>query len=123
MIIILATLFTPSVSCGAPSFSTGVTVEPVTNTTVDSEIVYQCQSGFLPEGEMTSVCRRDGMWNPDPVTLLCEGKMYALATRQANIDDIISSVHILDYCQTTTKNSNLMQQTVEFQGLLEMELL
>ena len=72
---------------------------------------------------MTSVCRRDGMWNPDPVTLLCEGKMYALATRQANIDDIISSVHILDYCQTTTKNSNLMQQTVEFQGLLEMELL
>ena len=123
MIIILAGLFTPSVSCGAPSFSTGVTVEPFSNTTVGSEIVYQCQSGFLPEGEMTSVCGGDGRWNPDPVTLLCEGKMYALATRQANINDIISSVHILDYCQTTTKNSNLMQQTVEFQGLLEMELL
>ena len=113
-------VYTPnSVNCGAPSFSTGVS-----NTTVDSQIVYQCQSGFLPEGGVTSVCRGDGRWNPDPATLLCEGKIYALATRQANIDDIISSVHILDYrLKTTTKNSNLMQQTVEFQDLLEMELL
>ena len=80
MIIILATLFTPSVSCGAPSFSTGVTVAPFNSTTVGSEIVYQCQSGLLPEGRMTSVCREDGMWNPDPATLLCEGKSYALAS-------------------------------------------
>ena len=65
-----------SVSCGAPSFASGVDVEPVTNTTVGSEIVYQCQSGFLPEGRMTSVCRENGRWNPDPATLLCEGKMY-----------------------------------------------
>ena len=50
-------VYTPSVSCGAPSFSTGVTVEPFSNTTVDSQIVYQCQSGFLPEGGVTSVCR------------------------------------------------------------------
>ena len=80
MIFILATLFTPSVSCGAPSFSTGVTVEPFNSTTVDSQIVYQCQSGFLPEGGVTSVCRGDGRWNPDPTTLLCEGKLYALAS-------------------------------------------
>ena len=65
-----------SVSCGAPSFASGVDVEPVTNTTVGSEIVYQCQSGFLPEERMTSVCRENGRWNPDPATLLCEGKMY-----------------------------------------------
>ena len=80
MIIILATLFTPSVSCGAPSFSAGVTVEPFSNTTVDSQIVYQCQSGFLPEVGVTSVCREDEMWNPDPATLMCEGKLYALAS-------------------------------------------
>ena len=73
-------VYTPSVNCGAPSFSTGVTVETFSNTTVGSEIVYQCQSGFLPEGGVTSVCRGDGMWNPDPATLLCEGKLYALAS-------------------------------------------
>ena len=80
MIIILASLITPSVSCGDPSFSTGVTVETFSNTTVGSEIVYQCQSGFLPEGGVTSVCRGDGTWNPDPATLLCEGKLYVLAS-------------------------------------------
>ena len=80
MMIILVTLFTPSVNCGTPSFSTGVTVEPFNSTTVGSEIVYQCQSGFLPEGGVSSVCREDGMWNPDSATLLCEGKLYALAS-------------------------------------------
>ena len=67
---------TLSVSCGTPSFASGVDVEPVTNTTVDSEIVYQCQSGFLPEGRMTSVCRGDGRWTPDPSILMCQGKIY-----------------------------------------------
>ena len=85
-----------SVSCGTPNFAGRVDVEPFSSTTVGSEIVYQCQSGLQPEGRMTSVCGGDGRWNPDPATLLCEGKMYALATRQAVFDDIISSVHILD---------------------------
>ena len=102
MIFILATLFTPSVSCGTPSFSTGVTVETFSNTTVDSQIVYQCQSGFLPEGGVTSVCREDGMWNPDPATLLCEGKLYALASyilgKPTLMTSTLESLHILDYC-------------------------
>ena len=46
------------------------------STTVGSEIVYECRSGLLPEGRMTSVCGRDGRWNPDPANLLCEGKAY-----------------------------------------------
>ena len=73
-------LISSSVSCGSPSFASGVDVEPFNSTTVGSEIVYQCQSGFLPEGGVSSVCREDGMWNPDPATLLCEGKLYALAS-------------------------------------------
>ena len=64
------------VSCGTPSFSGRVGVEPFNSTTVGSEIAYQCQSGFLPEGRRTSVCAGDGRWNPDPATLMCEGKMY-----------------------------------------------
>ena len=63
-----------AIDCGAPSFPSGVTVEPFSRTTVGSEIAYQCQSGFLPEeGRRTSVCGGDGRWNPDPQSL-CTGK-------------------------------------------------
>ena len=66
-----------SVSCGTPSFAGRVNVEPFSSTTVGSEIAYQCQSGLLPEGRMTSGCGGGGLWNPDPATLMCKGKMYA----------------------------------------------
>ena len=86
--------FTSSVSCGTPSFSTGVTMEPFNSTTVASEIVYQCQSGLLPEGRRISVCDGDGRWNPDPNIFMCEGKVYACywigITMLTNINDIIS---------------------------------
>ena len=65
-----------SVSCGTPSFASRVDVEPFNSTTVGSQIVYQCQSGLLPEGRMTSVCGGEGRWNPDPATLMCKGKFY-----------------------------------------------
>ena len=64
------------VSCGTPSFSGRVDVESLSNITVGSEIAYQCQSGLLPEERMTSVCGGSGRWNPDPATLMCEGKIY-----------------------------------------------
>ena len=70
-----AILIMPSVSCGTPTFANPVDVEPFSSTTVGSEIAYQCQSGFLPEGRRTSVCGEDGRWSPDPATLICEGKM------------------------------------------------
>ena len=66
-----------SVSCGTPSLAGRVDLELFNSTTVGSEIVYQCQSGFLPEGRMTSVCGSEGRWNPDPATLMCKGKTYA----------------------------------------------
>ena len=66
---------TPLVSCGTPSFAGRVAVEPFCNTTVGSEIAYQCQSGFLPEARRMSVCGEDGRWTPDPATLICKGKM------------------------------------------------
>ena len=92
MIIVCGILITPLVSCGTPSFAIRVDVEPFNSTTVGSQIVYQCQSGLLPEGRMTSVCRGDGRWNPDPATLLCEGKTHVCSlvgiTKQTNIDDM-----------------------------------
>ena len=74
----LLTLF--SVSCGAPYFAGRVEVEPFSSTTVGSEIAYQCQSGLLPEGRMTSVCGEDGRWNPDTTILICKGKTCVCIT-------------------------------------------
>ena len=90
-----AILITTSVSCGTPSFCGRVDIELFNSTTVGSEIVYQCQSGLLPEGRMTSVCGGDGRWNPDPATLMCEGKMYHTIgysgiTKQTSINGSIS---------------------------------
>ena len=99
-----------------------VDVELFNSTTVGSEIVYQCQSGLLPEGGVTSVCREDGRWNPDPATLLCEGKMYHIGlagiTRLTSSKDNIS----LQSFWLDIYTSFIMQQTVEFQDHLGMEL-
>ena len=62
-------------SCGEPSFASGVAVEPYNSTTVGSEIFYQCQPGLQPEGRRTSVCGSNGRWNLDPAILLCGGKI------------------------------------------------
>ena len=67
-----------SVSFRTPSFASRVDVEPFNSTTVGSEVAYQCQSGLQPEGRMTSVCSRDGRWNPDPATLMCKGKYVCM---------------------------------------------
>ena len=44
-------------------------VEPFCITIVGSELIYQCQSGFLPEGSGTLLCGEDGRWNPEPQSL------------------------------------------------------
>ena len=48
-------------------------MEPFSSTIVNSEILYQCQSGLLQERRRTLLCGGDGRWNPDPQSL-CTGK-------------------------------------------------
>ena len=48
-----------------------------------TEIIFRCNTGFVPTGNMTAVCTSDGVssngtWNPDPATLVCIGKYYAV---------------------------------------------
>ena len=70
----LDTFFPASaIVCGAPSFSCGVIVELFSSTINNSEIFYQCQPGFLPEGRRILLCGEDGRWSPDPQGL-CIGK-------------------------------------------------
>ena len=53
-------------------------MEPFSSITVNSEILYQCLPGFLPEGRGTLLCAGDGRWNPDPQGL-CIGNLFCLS--------------------------------------------
>ena len=58
--------------CGAPpSPVNGSLLQPNTNTTEGSVVVFQCDPGFVPEGVMTAVCGRDGQWTPNPGGVTC----------------------------------------------------
>ena len=58
--------------CGAPPPPVnGDLMQPHTNTTEGSVVVFQCDSGFVPEGEMTAVCGSDGQWTPNPGSVTC----------------------------------------------------
>ena len=55
-----------TVDCGPPPVFLNGTVS-YQNTTEGSEAHYYCDDGFTLEGEMTAVCRADGMWSFPPV--------------------------------------------------------
>ena len=46
-------------------------MQPHTNTTEGSVVVFQCDPGFVPEGEMTAACGSDGQWTPNPGSITC----------------------------------------------------
>ena len=39
--------------------------------TEGSEVVFMCNDGFLPSGEISAICRPDMIWVPDPGTFQC----------------------------------------------------
>ena len=56
-----------TVDCGTPPLPlNGSLLQLHTNTTEGSVVVFQCDPGFVPEGEMTAVCGRNGQWTPSP---------------------------------------------------------
>ena len=64
--------FNSTVDCGAPLPPVnGSFLQPHTNTTEGSVVVFQCDPGFDPEGEVTAVCGRDGQWTPNPGGVTC----------------------------------------------------
>ena len=75
--------------CGAPVFSSGasgVAVEPFGSNIVNSEMVYQCQTGLLLEGRRTLLCGEDGRWNPDPQDLCTGISLLILPYKSVLID-------------------------------------
>ena len=43
----------------------------VNRTTIRAEVIYTCNSGFLPQQEMVSICNGSGLWEPPPEKLRC----------------------------------------------------
>ena len=66
--------FNPTADCGVPPPPVNGSMQPHTNTTEDSVVVFQCDPGFVPEGEMTAVCESDGQWAPNPGGVSCSPK-------------------------------------------------
>ena len=43
-------------------------------------MVFQCDPGFVPEGEMTAVCGSDGQWTPNPAGVSCSPRPIPTST-------------------------------------------
>ena len=69
--LITSYCFIPTANCGAPPSPVSGSVHPYTNTTEGSVVMFQCDPGFVPGGEMTAVCGNDGQWTPNPGGVTC----------------------------------------------------
>ena len=77
-----------SADCGAPPPPVNGFLQPRTNTTEGSVVVFHCDPGFVPEGVMTAVCGRDGQWTPNPGGVTCSPRptqVITLASPQTTI--------------------------------------
>ena len=73
--------FNPTADCGAPAPPMNGSMQSYTNTTEGSVVVFQCDSGFVPEGEITAVCGRDSRWTPDPGDVTCSPRPTPASTQ------------------------------------------
>ena len=70
--IVTAMHFNPAADCGAPPPPVNESLlQPHTNTTEGSVVVFQCDPGFVPVGVLTVVCGSDGQWTPNPGSITC----------------------------------------------------
>ena len=74
--------FNPTADCGTPPPPVnGSFLQHHTNTTEGSVVVFQCDPGFVPEGEMTAVCDSDGQWVPNPGGVTCSPRPTPILTQ------------------------------------------
>ena len=58
-------------NCGVPEPPENGTIVNYTSTVEESAVLYQCNPGFGPVGEMTAVCAANGSWSPNPADVTC----------------------------------------------------
>ena len=89
----------PTVDCGAPLPPVkGSLLQPHTNTTEGSVVVFQCEPGFVPEGVMTAVCGSESQWTPTHAGgVTCSPRPTQMFTQ------IVTQVSILTSGSTPTR--------------------
>jgi len=58
-------------NCGIPTPPENGTIVNYTSTVEGSALLYQCNPGFGPVGEMIAVCAANGNWSPNPADIMC----------------------------------------------------
>ena len=91
--------------CGAPPSPVSRSVQPHTNTTEGSVVVFQCNPGFVPEGEMTAVCGSDGQWTPNPGGVTCSPRPTQTFTQTFTQVPTQASTQAPTQASTPTKTS------------------
>ena len=76
---LIVVLLFPLVNCRMPVAPGNGSIANVPSTLGGAEILFRCDTGFVPTGRMRAVCMSDGVspngtWTPDPATLVCIGK-------------------------------------------------
>ena len=69
------------VNCGMPTAPGNGSIVAVPSTLGGAEILFRCNTGFVPAGNKTAMCVSDGVspngtWIPDPATSVCIGKQF-----------------------------------------------
>ena len=75
-------------NCGVPKSPGNGTIVNYTSTVEGSTLLYQCNPGFGPVGEMTAVCTASGNWSPDPADVICREIGLYIATASSYIEQV-----------------------------------
>jgi len=63
-------------------------IENILNTRRGAQIIFRCNTGFIPAGDMMATCVSqdrvlpNGTWTPDPADLVCSGEILNEQTPQ-----------------------------------------
>ena len=100
----------PTADCGTlPPPINGFLLQLDTNTKEGSEVVFQCDPGFVPEGEMTAVCGSDGQWTPNLGGVTCSPRPTPTFTQTFTEASIVTPSATPDF--TTPGESKFLQFT------------
>ena len=80
----------PTADCGAPPPPVNGFLQSYTNTTEGSVVVFWCNPGFVPGGEMTAVCGSDSQWTPNPGGVTCSPRPTPTSTQTSTETSVVT---------------------------------
>ena len=74
--IIIIYLFLSPVSCSPPSPLANGSISEYSSGAVGAMLTFQCDTGYMPQEEVTSTCLSNRSWVPTPE---CQGTYFLIA--------------------------------------------